>query len=352
LISFPAVRIASAGRVAAVFTAIAVLFTGQVWVDYAYAGAAVSWPRALWLSAIDWWLWAALTPMVLAITRRVPLARSHLGKALAVHAPASIALTIVTTALQVLLAGSLAGVTRQPTSFLKPYVNLFTYWAIVGVALAMRQHRDARARALRASQLEADLARAELDALRMRLNPHFLFNTLNGISGLMRENVEAADLMLTRLSDLLRLTLDHATVQEVPLKDELDVVRQYVEIQVLRLGDRLRVSIDAPADTFALMVPSLSLQPLVENALKHGAERIPGAATVVVQARRSGETLEIAVSDDGPGPVGEVRAGTGLDTTRQRLRHLYGDAARLSLESRHPRGAVARLTLPARETTT
>lgn len=344
-------RVATAGRVVAVFTAIAVLFTGQVWLDYAYAGAAVSWPRALWLSAIGWYLWAALTPIVLVIARRVPLARARLSRALAVHVPVSIGLTVVTTALQALLAGSLGGVTRQPTSFLKPYVNLFTYWTIVGVAMAIRQHRDARAREIRASRLETDLARAELDALRMRLNPHFLFNTLNGISGLMRENVEAADLMLTRLSDLLRLTLDRANVQEVPLKDELDFVRQYIEIQLLRLGDRLRVSIDAPADTLALLVPSLSLQPLVENALKHGAERTPGPAFVAIDARRAAGALEIAVSDDGPGPPDDVRAGTGLDTTRQRLRHLYGEDGRLTLDSRHPRGAVARLTLPAREAT-
>jgi signal transduction histidine kinase len=339
----------NAARIVGVYTAVAVLFTGQVWLDYAYLRVPVSWPLALGVSAIDWYLWAALTPAVLALARRFPLARGRLARALALHVPASVVLTAFKLPLQEALGALLLGIARQPTSFLKIYVGLFTYWAIVGVAMAVRQYREARERELRASALEADLARAQLDALRMRLNPHFLFNTLNGISALMHEDVEAADLMLTRLCELLRMTLDRGSVQEVTLKDELDFVRRYLEIQQLRFGDRLAVTIDAPAETLSLSVPSLSLQPLVENALKHGAERTPGPASLGITARIAASRLHIDVADDGPGPSGDGRAGTGLDTTRLRLRHLYGDAGSLTLESRSPRGALARLTIPARE---
>jgi hypothetical protein len=343
------VRAAIAVRVLAVFTAVAVLFAGQVWLDYAYARVPVTWPQALSISAIDWYLWAALTPVVLWLAARAPLAPPRLGRALAVHLPACLVLTAIKTPAQEILARVFVGVTRQPTSFLKIYVSLFTYWAIVGIAADVRQRRLARERERRAQQLETELARAELDALRMRLNPHFLFNTLNGISALMRENVEAADLMLTRLSDLLRLTLDRANVQEVALTEELDFVEQFAAIQRLRLGDRLTITVDAPADTLAVAVPALSLQPLVENALKHGAERTPGPARVAIVVRRRDGLLHVEVSDDGPGPAENARAGTGLDTTRRRLQHLYGDRGRLVLEPRAPTGAVARLTIPARE---
>jgi two-component system, LytTR family, sensor kinase len=334
-------------HIVGIFMAMAVLFTGQVWLDYAYARVPVTWDRAFLISAIEWYLWAALTPIVLFLARRLPLSRSSLLRSLPVHIVACLLLTAVKIPVQEFLGGVIAGVARQPTSFLKIYVSIFTYWAIVAAAITARQRRVARERELRASKLEGDLARAQLDALRMRLNPHFLFNTLNGISGLMRENVEAADLMLTRLSDLLRLTLERADVQEVPLKQELDFVRQYVEIQRLRFGERLSVTIDAAPETLALAVPSLSLQPLVENAIKHGAEQTPGPAAIAIVARRIGSALEIEVGDDGPGPGNDVRPGTGLETTRLRLNHLYGDAGRVTLEAGRPRGAIARLRLPA-----
>jgi two-component system LytT family sensor kinase len=332
-----------------IFTAMALLFTGQVWLDYAYARVPVTWERALAISAIEWYLWAALTPLVLLIAHRLPLSRDRLLLSLPVHVVACLVLTAVKIPVQEFLGGVVAGVTRQPTSFLKIYVSIFTYWAILAAEMATRQRRIARERELRATKLEGDLARAQLDALRMRLNPHFLFNTLNGISGLMRENVEAADLMLTRLSDLLRLTLERADLQEVPLQEELDFVRQYVAIQQLRFGDRLSVTIDAAPETLALAVPSLSLQPLVENAVKHGAEQTPGPAAIEILARRVGPQLEIEVGDDGPGPRTAVKPGTGLETTRLRLSHLYGDAGSLTLEPGRPHGAIARMRLPARE---
>ena len=334
-----------------VFTLIALLFAGQVWLDYQYARVPVSWPRAFAVSGIDWYLWAALTPLVWWLGARVPIRRGAIGRALAVHVPACFLLTAFKLPLQEALAALLAGVDRQPASFLKVYVSLLTYWAILATGVGLRMQRERRARELRASELQTELARAQLDGLQMRLHPHFLFNTLNGISGLMRENVEAADLMLTRLSDLLRLTLARADVQEVTLQDELELVKRYLDIQQIRFGDRLRISIDMPPETLDLAVPSLSLQPLVENALRHGVERSPGAAHITLRARADGATLLVEIIDDGPGPPATITPGTGLQTTMRRLAHLYGDAANLTVSAQPERGAAARLSLPARRLT-
>ena len=336
-------------RIVAVFTVVALSFTGQVWLDYSYARVPVSWGRAFLLSALDWYLWAALLPLILWLGRRFPLMRGRLGRALAVHLPMSIVVTLVKIPVTEVLAAVLIGVTRSPASFLKLYVTLLTYWAILGIAAALRQTRELRERELNAARLQTDLARAQLDALRMRLHPHFLFNTLNGISALMRENVEAADLMLTRLSDLLRLSLDRADRQEVALADELEFVRNYVDLQQIRFGDRLNVTFDIEPATLPLAVPSLALQPLVENALRHGVEQKRGAAQLTIRSRREASSLIIEVEDDGPGPPLDLKTGTGLDTTMRRLEHSFGAEGSLALRPRAGGGAAARMTLPARE---
>jgi two-component system LytT family sensor kinase len=336
-------------RVIGVYTIVALLFAGQVWLDYAYARVPVSGGRAALVSAIDWYLWAAFTPVVLWLGRRFPLRRGAVGRALAIHLPACIVLAAIKIPAQEALAAVVAGVVRSPASFLKVYVTISVYWIILGVGFALQQARELRAREVAASRLEAELASAQLDVLRMRLHPHFLFNTLNGISALMRENVEAADLMLTRLSDLLRLALDRADVQEVTLQEELEFVRKFLEIQSVRFGDRLTVRLDVDANALPLAVPSLALQPLAENAVRHGVERKPGPATVTIRARRTAMLLVVEIEDDGPGPPADPRTGTGLEATRRRLAHLHGDAGSLLLLPAERGGAVARLTVPARE---
>jgi signal transduction histidine kinase len=334
--------------VLAAFTILAIAFTGQVWLDYAYARVPVSWGQAFAISALDWYLWALLAPPVMWIGGRVPFRRGRMARAIAVHLPASIALGSVKIAFQALLTSTVFGVSRQPTSFLKIYVTLLTYWALLGVAAFAREYAQRRERDRHAADLQTALARATLDALKMRLQPHFLFNTLNSISALMREDVEAADVMLTRLADLLRMTLDRADDQEVPLKDELDFVEKYLDIQRVRFGERLTVRVEVDPHTLPLAVPSLALQPLVENALQHGASRRTGPATVVVRTMKRDATLIVEIEDDGPGPPAVPASGHGLDTTRARLRHLHGDRASLTLAPGAMGGALARLSLPAR----
>jgi LytS/YehU family sensor histidine kinase len=229
----------------------------------------------------------------------------------------------------------------------KLYLAVLTYWAIVAAVQFAEQRRLARERELRAAQLETELARAQIDALRMQLHPHFLFNTLNAISGLMREDVEAADAMLTQLSELLRNTLQNEERPRVPLSDEIAWIRTYLAIQQTRYGPRLAIEIDVPPDCEHALVPTLILQPLVENAVRHGFAVTPGPGRLTIRARlRAGRVL-IDVEDEGPGVAEPVREGYGLRNTRSRLRVLYpDDGASLTVRSRDGTGARSRIDVP------
>jgi LytS/YehU family sensor histidine kinase len=204
----------------------------------------------------------------------------------------------------------------------------------------------------RAQQRETELVRAQLEALKLQVQPHFLYNTLNAIMVLVRQQRgREAEETLGRLSDLLRSVLDGAATPEVTLRRELAIVRLYLDIEELRFGDRLRVELDAPAALLDAAVPQLALQPLVENAIRHGIGRRAGAGRLGIRAAREDGALVIRVSDDGPGlaAASSDGGGIGLASTRARLLHLYGDAARLTLEDAPGGGAVATLRVPWRE---
>ena len=193
---------------------------------------------------------------------------------------------------------------------------MMTYWAIIGFWHATAYYRVAQDRALKASRLETRLAEAQLQALQRQLHPHFLFNTLNAISALMHRDVEAADQMLARLSDLLRIALDQRGAQEVALKDELEFLEKYLEIEQTRFGDRLVVRYDVEAETLDAQVPNLILQPLVENSVRHAvAVRIePGL--IEIRARRVGTNLELSVHDNGPGLLQDPGHARGQEGRR------------------------------------
>jgi LytS/YehU family sensor histidine kinase len=224
------------------------------------------------------------------------------------------------------------------------------YAAIVGVAAAITYQRQAQDRALRASQLETRLAEAQLQALQRQLHPHFLFNTLNAISALMHRDVEAADQMLMRLSDLLRIALDQPGVQEVALKDELDFLAKYLEIEQARFGDRLSVHFDVDPITLDAQVPNLILQPLVENSVRHAIAMRVEPGIIEIRAGRAGDALVLDVGDNGPGfPQGlqpPRGRGVGLANTRSRLEHLYGAGGRLEFTERPGGGLIVRVTVP------
>ena len=213
------------------------------------------------------------------------------------------------------------------------------------------KQREASALQLANAQLETRLVRASLDALKMQLHPHFLFNTLNSITALIRRGrADEAEDIVAGLGELLRRSLEHKQDLKVTLDAELAFLRRYFEIERIRFQDRLQVEIDVPGDCAPLLVPSLILQPLVENAMKHGFSRDPAARVLGIAARREGDRLRLVVYNDGPAPAesSRPRAGTGigLQNTRARLDMMYGPAARFTLRAEPPRGAVAEIDLP------
>jgi LytS/YehU family sensor histidine kinase len=235
--------------------------------------------------------------------------------------------------------------------YLLPFI--WVYWAVIGVAHAWRYHQKYRERELQAAELKGQLAQSQLQLLKMQLQPHFLFNTLHTISALMHKDVELADEMMVQFADLLRITLDDGQAHEVPLQQELDFVTTYLKIEQARLGSRLDVRLDIDPQARAALVPNLLLQPLVENAIRHGiAPRVQGGR-LVIRARRAGPRLEVRIEDDGPGlaedfPV-RSRTGLGLANTRARLEGLYGAAHQFDLSRRPEGGVAATLTIPYHE---
>jgi sensor histidine kinase YesM len=227
-------------------------------------------------------------------------------------------------------------------------VNLPVYAGFVLAWHAVTFWREARDRQMRAVQLESLLHQAQLEALRSQLNPHFLFNSLHSLAELVHSNPKLAEQLIVRLGELLRQVLQSSNRQELTLAEELEFIRGYLEIEQMRLGERLRVEWDIANETLRLRVPSLILQPLVENAIQHGiaATSVPG--TLTLRARREGEVLHIEVADSGPGlaPGAAARAqGIGLANTRARLQRLYGE--RQAFELQHGAGLVVKLSIPA-----
>jgi LytS/YehU family sensor histidine kinase len=232
----------------------------------------------------------------------------------------------------------------------KLFINVFSYCAVVGIAHAVQYYRALNERRERTAVLERQLLQARLQALEMQIHPHFLFNTLHAVASLIRvKEDQAAIRMLVGLSDLLRLALRNRDAQEVPLRDELDFVRHYLEVEGIRFQDRLRVRIDVAADVpLDAPVPHLILQPLVENAIRHGVEKRAAAGNLTVDVVRADGMLRLRVTDDGPGPRpgGNGRRGVGLANTRQRLEHLYGERHSFDLSAGAGGGAVATVTVP------
>ena len=232
--------------------------------------------------------------------------------------------------------------------------QLPTFWAVLGAAHALLFYKRSKERERRGVELEARLTQARLQALRGQLNPHFLFNTLNSIASLVYEQPKAADEMIGSLSDLLRLTLNTPERQEVTLREELHFLDQYLFIEQTRFGDRLKIEKNIEPATLDTMAPILILQPLVENAFKHGIESQLGPAIVSIAAKRIGETLHLEVTDNGRGvaavPDGNLKEGVGLSNTRARLRELYGELGVLSYGARKEGGFWVAVQIPWRTT--
>ena len=311
--------------------------------------------------SLPWLIWGALTPLVFAQARRYPMDPGHRRRDIPVHIATGIAIGLIYGTLHLVGLTAFGVVTHEPTAgwfgiwarHALPWIpfSMIIYGVLASVGFAIVYQQRLQERSLAAARLQAQLADAQLNALRMQLDPHFLFNTLNTISMHVREgNMQLSVRLLARLSELMRHMLDQSAQQEVPLAAELDYVQRYLEIEGARFGDRLRTSIAVPDPLRAALVPTLLLQPLVENAIRHGIARRADAGLLELRAERVDGQLRIELINDGellPAGFDTQRAtGIGLRNTITRLEHLYGEDASLRLENRPPSSVAAIVELP------
>ncbi|MEM1057352.1 MAG: histidine kinase [Bacteroidota bacterium] len=338
---------------------------GQIYIEQTLAGQAVNWSVALWTTVPNWALWALMTPAVAWLALRMAPGRAPVWQIGVAHAAGG-ALALGFHAVGNVAAFQLAGLPAEWTLTdvqthytLRAHVNAVAYALVVAATWAWAASRTRRQREVREAALRASLAEAELESLRMQLRPHFLFNALHAVGATVRNgDDERAVSMLSSLGDLLRLSLESDGTNEVPLRRELDILDRYLALEKVRFADRLSVEVDASEEARRARVPAWVLQPLVENALKHGIAPKPGPATVRVSAQREDDDLVLSVVDDGVGMngtrIGSTRrgvpsTGVGLANTRARLDALYDGAATLTLApGPDGLGAEARLTLPYR----
>jgi two-component system, LytTR family, sensor kinase len=304
------------------------------------------------------YLWFGLTPLAIWLSRSFRIEGGKRVKSLTIHFLAS----IVFLYLQVLLFTLISipfGWYLQLNPFWTRYLllilnfmpsNVMFYWGVIVVEHAHDYYHKLQERELRASQLEAQLAQTQLQVLKMQLHPHFLFNTLNAISALIRESPDEADEMVSRLGDLLRMTLETAGLQEVPFKKELEFLQHYLDIEQTRFQDRLKIEMAIEPETLDGLVPSMILQPLVENSVRHGVAPRPEGGCIKIKAWRHHSLLRLEVEDDGPGLSGNgpVKERVGLSNTRARVSNLYGDDHGLALRHAAGGGLIASLSIPFR----
>lgn len=321
-------------------------------------GNAPMWSRQVIWNLSNFWLWMLLVPVVAWLGRVT--ANHGWGRFFLVQIPASLMVALGQELLRITVFWTLCGPWQPSVHTLGQYLHnefvytfhlaLLTYWIMLVVLRGLESQRRLRGERLRNAQLQTQLVQSQLQALRMQLQPHFLFNTLNAISALALSDPAQARLMIARLGDFLRLTLEERHSPQIPLSRELEFLHCYLGIQQVRFQDRLATHIHMDDDTLRAAVPNMILQPLVENALRHGLLSKSDHGTLHVSSRREGDKLQLCVEDDGLGlPPGGPREGVGLGNTRERLEVLFGNAARLNLHRRDGGGTRVVLVFPFRE---
>ena len=335
----------------AIWTVLALLSASSLAAYRLRAGGPVALLPIYMRTFLEWYSCAVFTPLILWLVNRTPyagpggirLAITHIGGVLlfavgkvAVLLPAAQALNFLPPSVQF-----------RDALIVESFPALLTYSAVAGGGYALSYYRGARERDLRAQQLETSLVHARLDALRTQLQPHFLFNALNALSALIHEDPDAADDMVMRISDILRQLLQNVDRHYVTLEEELNFARKYIEVMQIRMGDRLTVAYDTAPASMHVQVPSLILQPIVENAFKHGVGRITGKGSIVIHSSVRGGMVIIEVTDNGPGLIADTIHGVGLANTCLRLQQVYGCNASFELHGNHGVGVTARLLLPS-----
>ena len=330
----------------------ALISTTQLLLSYSLRGDRAPIALLVQVTFPTWAVWAALAPLIYLAARRFPLDGPRWARSLPIHLALNAALLLVSVAL-VFVARRLLGVPLASyTAALVAGINtsLIAYWTIVLIAHAVRYWQEGRARAIREAELSAELSKARLDALRSQLHPHFLFNTLHAISAFVRKDPDKAESMLAELGDLLRIALDTSDEPTTTLEREVAFIERYLSIQRTRLGDRLIAWIDVPEELGHVPVPTMLLQPVVENAVEHGVAGRRGPGTVRVSASRQDDRLLIEVRDDGPGLRHAAHRPdgwrVGLGNTRERLARIYGAEHELRIENGESGGVVVKVSIP------
>jgi two-component system, LytTR family, sensor kinase len=326
----------------------AVIFTGNRLVASIQAGVPIPFRIAATVGFAMAAVWATNTIIIFSLSRRFALDRRPRAARILIHMLAAIVISAIQSSAEAIigiLTGALAVDNFMAWFFAGIPFNVIVYWLIVGVAHGMMFYRRYRQRDAEAAVLASRLANAELEVLKSQLHPHFLFNAMNTISALMHRDVKAADRMLARLSELLRAALDHTSEQEVSLSDELNFLESYLEIEQTRFGERLHVEVDVPPNVLDAVVPHMIMQPLVENAIRHGVAPRAAVGTVTIRARGRRDMLDLEVLDDGPGvpPGRSPNGGLGLANVKARLQQLYGE--RFSFEPRNRAEGGFRVTM-------
>ena len=338
----------------ACWTTLAFVFASQSYIYGIVTGEEKNWSRVFFWTLTDWYLWAALSPVIFWLARRFIFERGTWRLALVVHAAAAVAFSLLhillQAATQTFCGWSPAGVKSIASVFAflltkKILLDVLTYAGIVAVSHAALYYR-------RYHERDAQLARARLQTLQTQLQPHFLFNTLNTITELVHRDPKSADQTIVRLGDLLRRALETENSPEITLRQELEFTEKYLEIEKTRFHDRLTVNFVVEPETLDACLPSMILQPLVENAVRHGVNSRPGAGMIEIRAEHENGDLELKVIDDGAGIArssGDApREGIGLSNTRMRLRQLYGERQKLVLREAATGGTEVSVRIPFR----
>ncbi|HRI12557.1 MAG TPA: histidine kinase [Verrucomicrobiota bacterium] len=359
-------KVAMVGTALGMWGALVLLFASQL----AVTGSA-SWRQALSFGASFWALWLLFLPAVAWLSFRFPIERKRLFRNVGLHLLACLLLVatnrasfravdnIFSRAPRLESPGPPSPQARRlgpPGAFgallgLRAALDVLVYWSLVGVCQAITNFRSSQERERQAAELAARLTSAQLQALRMQINPHFLFNTLNSIAALVYVNPRAADEMLGDLSELLRRSLDSMEEQEVPLAQELEFIGAYIGIEQRRFGERLQVELSVSDELMKALVPALILQPVIENAIRHGIEPQRGPGLISIKATREAEHLHLVIRDNGRGLPGEdvdssARRGIGLANTQARLQGLYGQDQSFSFGRAEPEGCRVDIRLP------
>jgi two-component system LytT family sensor kinase len=320
----------------------------------------VNWSRTLLTSLAQWWSWGLVAPLLFWTDARLPFKENQLGMRILAHLLVSVPITLIyfyiAVAVSVLLGLQKPGAMAHALSVLNPFGVLWSwlvYWVIFGVMQTFRYYEHYRASELRLERMQRNFSQARLNALRMQLDPHFLFNALNTVSSQVERNPRLARTMIEHLGDLLRLSLDARDRQEIPLAEELAFLDHYLAIQKIRFAENLHIEMQVASEVKYALVPCLIVQPLVENAIRHGISRRASGGTVTVTARHAEGRLQLLIVDDGVGlPSGwalETSSGMGLSVTRERVLGLYPDAnGSFSVRPHSGGGTEVEISLPLR----